>query len=205
MLKPSVNDLDFLAKEIVLAFYQVRRSTPLRFEKGRWENDAEHSWSLALIASALAPHIDKKLDIGKVCQYATVHDLVEVYAGDTSSFASKELKASKDEREHKALKELQQKLTAFPWIAETITAYEEQSDHEARFVKSVDKLVPLLFDYIEEGEFYHEHKITLEEWKEHMKKHREKAQIHPGAFEYYDQMWNRLLANPHFFHDSTKT
>jgi 5'-deoxynucleotidase YfbR-like HD superfamily hydrolase len=205
MSKPTVSDLEFLAKEVVLAFYQVKRHVPLRFEPGRRENDAEHSWSLALFACALAPHIDKKLDVGKICQYATVHDLVEVYAGDTSNFASAEKKATKEQRERLALERLRQELTAFPWIVEAATDYEEQQTPESNYVRSVDKLLPLLFDYMEEGLFYHENKITIEQWKEHLQKHRQKAGVHAGAFEYYDQLWNLLLANPHFFYDPMKT
>jgi 5'-deoxynucleotidase YfbR-like HD superfamily hydrolase len=200
MGKPRLEDLEFLARDIVLAFYRVQRHTPLRMEDGRWENDAEHSWSVALFACALAPHIDPALDVGKICQYATVHDLVEVHAGDTSNFAPQEKKASKEAREEAALGRLTKQLSAFPWITQTIIEYEEQATAEARFVKSIDKLIPLLFDYVEEGLFYQENKITVEDWKKQLEKHRQKASRHAGVFEYYDQIWDLLLANPHFFH-----
>jgi 5'-deoxynucleotidase YfbR-like HD superfamily hydrolase len=200
MAQPSVDDLQMLFRDIVLPFYQIDRATPLRFAPGTYENDAEHSWSLALMACALAPHIDKSLDVGRIAEFATVHDLVEVYAGDTSNFGNESDKASKDKREHAALRKIQTKLTAFPWISETIEQYEMQISEEAKFVKSVDKLITLLIDYLEGGLFYKENRITVAQWKRVLQKHREKASKHSGAFKYYDELWNLLLANPHFFH-----
>lgn len=200
MTKPKLDDLLSLVKDIVIPFYQVKRHSPVRAEGGRYENDAEHSWSVALVAAALAPQIDPKLDVGKVCQFAIVHDLVEVHAGDTSNFASEADKATKDDREEVALHKLEKDLTALPWIPATIKEYEAQTSAEAQFVKSVDKLIPLMFDFIEEGLFYQENKITAEEWQKQMRKHREKASKHSGAFAYYDELWNLLLANPHLFH-----
>lgn len=205
MTKPTLDDLLNLVKQIVIPFYQVKRHTPIRAEGGRYENDAEHSWSVALMAAALAPHIDPKLDIGKICQFAIVHDLVEVHAGDTSNFADEAMKATKNNREEMALCKLQKDLVALPWIPATIKEYEAQTTIEAQFVKSVDKLLPLIFDYIEEGLFYQENKITVEEWQTQLRKHREKASKHSGAFVYYDELWNLLLASPHLFHTPSST
>lgn len=201
MPKPTLQDLADLVKEIIIPFYKLERQTPLPpFDLGRYEDDAQHSWSVALLAAALAPQIDESLDVGKICQFGLVHDLVEVVAGDVSNFASASEKASKDEREAAAKQALEDKLKALPWITATIHEYEAQATPEARFVKSVDKIIPLLFDYIEEGQFYKSHKITPELWQEQLQKHREKASKHAGAFEYYDELWNLILANPQFFY-----
>jgi len=199
--KPSVTDLQQLISGVVLPFYQVSRHTPLRFAPGTWENDAEHSWSLSLLACALAPHIDEALDIGVIAQFATVHDLVEVHAGDTSNFASDDEKATKDERERAGLQKLQAQLTALPWVCKTIEAYESQTSAEAKFVKSVDKILPLLFDYVEDGLFYRENRITLAEWGHKLQTQRQKASAHSGAFQYYLQMWELLTSHPEFFYD----
>jgi putative hydrolase of HD superfamily len=201
MVKIPITTLHDLVADIIVPFYQVEREVPLRFAANRLENDAEHSWSLALMACALAPHVDPKLDIGKVCQFAVVHDLVEVYAGDTSNFADQAKKDTKEKREKQALKKLQKKLLDLPWITETIEEYESQSSDEARFVKSVDKILPLLFDYLEEGQYFHETKMTAEAWKSHLQLVRKKAATHSGAFEYFEAAWDRMLENPHFFHD----
>lgn len=205
MHKPSLEDLLKLVEQIIIPFYQVKRHTPIRAEGGRYENDAEHSWSVALLAAALAPHIDSGLDVGKICQFAIVHDLVEVHAGDTSNFADEATKATKDKREKAAMHALEKDLTALPWIAATIKEYEDQTSIEAQFVKSVDKLLPLIFDYIEDGLFYQQNKITVQEWQHQLQAHREKARKHSGAFTYYDELWNLLLAKPHLFHPSPET
>ena len=79
--KPTFADIEKVMRELVIGSYGVERSIPLPLSSGlRRENDGEHAWSIALIACMLAPHIDKKLDVGKVCQFAVVHDLTEVHA-----------------------------------------------------------------------------------------------------------------------------
>jgi len=200
MSKPTIADLQLLATETVFPFYQVYREMPLRFETPRKENDAEHSWSLALFACALAPHIDPKLNLGLIAQYAVLHDLVEVHAGDTSNHAAAAEKATKDAREAAALHKLETQLKVFPWILQTLHAYEAQVDQEAVFVRSVDKIIPLLFDLIDKGQLYKDKKLTRETWKSNLTAHREKARKHSGAFEYYEQIWETLAANPEFFY-----
>jgi putative hydrolase of HD superfamily len=200
MVKPTVSDLRFLATDVVFPFYRIDRITPLRFEKSRHENDAEHSWSLALFACALAPRIDKQLNVGLVAQYAIVHDLVEIHAGDTSNHASAAEKATKDDREAAALHKMESELAIFPWILDTLKLYEAQTDQESAFVRSVDKILVLLFDLIDEGKLYQDEKLTSEVWQANMAVHREKARKHAGAFIYYEQIWDTLVANPEFFY-----
>ncbi len=198
--RPTVRELQRLVQELIFPFYQIERHGELSFAGGRHENDAEHSWSIALFACALAPQIDPKLDIGKVCQFATVHDVIEVYAGDTSNFASEIKLATKESREKSALRRLAKDYKALPWITKTVEAYERQGSDEARFVKSMDKVLVLLYDYVENGHFYQRNKITMEQWRSTLQKHREKAKVHSGAFLYYDEIWELLLANPQFFY-----
>jgi len=59
------------------------RSIKLQPELDRFENDAEHGFLLAVLACALAERMELKLDLGKVSQYALVHDLVEAVADMT--------------------------------------------------------------------------------------------------------------------------
>jgi 5'-deoxynucleotidase YfbR-like HD superfamily hydrolase len=203
MSKPKVDDLNKLVKEVIIPFYRIERHVQFGFRGGQNENDAEHSWMLALVACALAPSIDSKLDVGKICQFAIVHDLVEIHAGDTSNFADEKLKATKQQREDEALLDLRKELKKFPWIINTIEEYEKQSSSEAIFTRSVDKFLPLLFDYSEEGLTLHHSKITKDIWINKLQIQREKASKHPGAFEYYDEIWNLLLANPQFFYQES--
>jgi len=153
-----------------------------------------------LLACALAPHLDPALDVGRVAQYATIHDLVEVYAGDTSNHAPAAEKATKSAREAAAQQRLQTELGAFPWIIDTLLAYEAQADDEAVFVRSVDKLLPLLFDLIDEGRLYRDKRISRQQWRHNLRQHRQKASRHSGVFDYYQQIWDELESHPEYFH-----
>src|SRR3989338_476599 len=64
----------------------------------RKESDAEHSWHLAMFIILFEKDIAKNLDIAKMLKMALIHDLVEIYAGDTFAF-DKEGQKTKKERE----------------------------------------------------------------------------------------------------------
>lgn len=110
------------------------------------ENDAEHSYELAIVCWFLANEInriDATLDMEKILKYALVHDLVEVYAGDTNSF-DEEAVATKKEREYAAFEKIRQEFVLFPEMISSIENYEDQMDSESVFVRSVDKIQPML-------------------------------------------------------------
>ena len=54
----------------------TRKTRPLGLE--RYENSAEHSWQLALLATALAPHADAPVDVDRVIRMLLVHDVGEI-------------------------------------------------------------------------------------------------------------------------------
>ena len=68
-------------KEIDKVKYILRQSK--LFNSNRRENDAEHSWHLAVMAIVLAEHSDKPIDLLKVLKMVLIHDIVEIDAGDT--------------------------------------------------------------------------------------------------------------------------
>lgn len=200
MSKPTFSTLRRIVHELVVPFYAIERATPLPKHIGRQENDAEHSWGLALMACALAPQIDTRLDVGKVSQFAVVHDLLEVYAGDTSNFAPDAEKATKDAREHEALIKLKTEFKDLPWIIETVEAYENQLLPEAKFVRSLDKTLSLMQEYESEGQILQNFKITEEKFKTKLEQHRRKAKVYPEVFEYYEAAERALFDNPQFFY-----
>lgn len=203
--RPGFPDIEKVMRELVLPFYGLERVMPLLLPGGRrWENDAEHSWSVALLACMLAPHVDPKLDLGKICQFGVVHDLAEVYAGDTTTFADEAELAGKEAREQAAVEQIATNFAAFPWLAETLQAYERQDTDEAKFVRAVDKVIAIYLDYVNEGLYYRENQHTPEEFLAFMERPRIKAQQHPGAFVYYEEVVEAILARPEFFHQPTK-
>lgn len=120
----------------------VLRHNSVVFDPARRENVAEHSYSLAVLAGAVAADLNNGLDIGKVVQFAVVHDLVEAFMeeGDISVYAPAAARRAKKSAEQTGLKRLE-KAVAHSWVTETIQAYERQDTAEAQFVYALDKLV----------------------------------------------------------------
>lgn len=130
-----------LLAKMALTFGRVERST--RHEDGaRPETDTDHTVMLGLVACELAP---RRINRQRVAAFALVHDLVEVYAGDTQTLKiSPEAMAEKRSREAKAQARIIAELGEGSWLAELLTAYEQQVEPEARFVRVIDKIMPKL-------------------------------------------------------------
>ena len=75
-----LRQIDFI-KEIDKVKY-IQRKTKL-FNSDRNENDAEHSWHLAMMTIVLAEHANNPIDVLKVLKMVLIHDIVEIDAGDT--------------------------------------------------------------------------------------------------------------------------
>lgn len=124
---------------LTVRFADIHRIT--LYPDGHYENDAEHSFHLALSATEIAANYHAELDVGLVSQFSIVHDLPEVYAGDVPSFnISDANKKAKEKAEQLALKKLLGELP--PHTAQLLKRYEEQKEPEARFVRFIDKLLP---------------------------------------------------------------
>lgn len=126
---------------IALAFGRVERVT-CHEDGARRESDTDHTVMLGLVACELAP---TGLDRAKIAAFALVHDLAEVYAGDTPTLVmTPEIAAAKAAREDAARARLTTELGGGSWIAATLATYEQQQEPEARFVRLVDKVLPKL-------------------------------------------------------------
>lgn len=204
MSRPSFDDIRKLYWKLIIPFHQIERDMPLPIRNHQNDNDAEHSWSLSFMAVALASEVDSSLDVGMVALYATVHDIVEVYAGDTSIWAQEEYLNSKQEREQAAVKTIKSELPAFPSLAAFIEKYESKDSKEARFVFALDKFLNLLNLYEDKGYYYHKHKITADQLKERLVNHKEKAQSHPEVARYYNQLHEAFFSHPEFFYEPKK-
>ncbi len=120
--------------------------------------------------------------------------------GDTSAFADDAWLGSKAEREAKALQKVQTTFAHFPWITETLTAYEAQKEPEAQFVKAVDKIVTLWIDYLDGGEYYRERKMPKQHFIDHLVVVRKKAALHNEALRYWDEVYEKILSTPGYFY-----
>src|SRR5215471_8157127 len=128
----------------------VLRRTRVSFDYERRENDAEHSWHLALMAMVLREYAPPNVDLLAVVRMVVVHDLVEIDAGDTFLYDDD---PSKDEREARAADRL------FGLLDEPLRGqlrgawedFEARRTPEARFARALDRFQPMLQNFYTEG------------------------------------------------------
>jgi len=127
----------------------------------RKENDAEHSWHLALMVFLLAEHtLEPKIDLLRTMKMVLIHDIVEIDAGDT--YCYDEIAAlDKAERERKAAERIFNLLPSdqAEEMWELWEEFEEVRTPEARFAAALDRLQPLLLNYASQGLSWHEHEV----------------------------------------------
>lgn len=128
-------------QQMIADFAKIER-VPQLADNRRPENDVEHSFGLALTCWYLQPKIAPELNLLKILQYALAHDIVELHAGDTYVFDTESLK-TKDARETAALDKLKEEWPDFDDLTNFAHGYMEKTNDEARFVKAVDKLLPV--------------------------------------------------------------
>lgn len=121
-------------------------------DSSRQENDAEHSWHLALCAMIFEEYAADEINMLKVLKMVTVHDLIEIYAGDTFAYDTQAI-ASKSQREHEAADRLFGMLEAEQgeefkslWLE-----FEECKTPEALYAAAMDRFQPLIHNYMTDG------------------------------------------------------
>ena len=119
---------------------------------GRPENVAEHSNMLSVIAAAIAEEFYPELDANLIARYASVHDLVEAYVGDTPTHSiNAQGLLDKEALELLGLEKLVQDYAHLPKFAAFVVSYEEQVVPEARFVRVLDKCMPAMMHFMNDG------------------------------------------------------
>jgi len=147
----------------------IQRRTKL-FHSERNENDAEHSWHLAMMAIVLSSYANLKIDLLKVIKMVLIHDIVEIDAGDTFLFDKTKSHDNTEEEKKCAervfgiLPEKQANEFFELWME-----FEEGISSEAKFAKSLDNLEPILQNATNNGgtwkEFGIDHKTVYEKKK----------------------------------------
>jgi putative hydrolases of HD superfamily len=189
-------ELDGIIKFIKLTseFQKIER---VIFNHGseRNENDVEHSYQLAMIGWYIVSTNKLPLNVDLVIKYGLLHDLVEVYAGDTYIFdPDPSVHASKVDREHEALLRLKAEFTEFPEMTDLIEQYEKRADEESKFIYALDKLVPPINIYLDGGRTWNEHNITF---KQIMENKTPKVAAHAEVKKYFDQLMELLEKEKH--------
>ena len=112
---------------------------------GRFENSAEHSWQGAIASIVLQDYYPEKLNMEKVISMLLIHDLGEIYAGDTWVFDDKK-KVHSHDRELESIKKTMSILPEEKYLnmKESWLEFEKGQSAEARYARVIDALVPLI-------------------------------------------------------------
>ena len=121
-------------------------------DHSRRENDAEHSWHIAVMALLFEEYAKEAVNVGRVAEMCVVHDLVEIYAGDTFAYDTKgnedkeAREAAAAERLFSQLPEEQGKLIRDLW-----EEFDAMETADARYAACLDRIQPFLHNTLTEG------------------------------------------------------
>ena len=139
----------------------TRKVRPLG--QDRYENSAEHSWQIALLATSLAPYAESSVDIDRVIRMLLVHDIGEIDTGDTMVFVEgdwEERKAAERAAARRIfglLPEAQSAQSLSLW-----EEFERGESADARFANAADRAMPVLLNLASAGQSWRENGISYE-------------------------------------------
>lgn len=154
-------------------------------DASRKENDAEHSWHLAVMCFVLAEYSNEPIDVLKTMKMVLMHDVIEIDAGDTYAYdveanktkRARELKAA--ERIYSILPEKQADEYRKLW-----DEFEAMETPEAKFANVLDKIQPLLLNDATDGVAWEEHGVRASQVL------KRNARVHEGS----EQLWEYAKA-----------
>ncbi|EJH2587313.1 HD domain-containing protein [Vibrio parahaemolyticus] len=161
--------MDRLEKQLALLIEldklkSVLRRTRVKSAEGRLENSGEHSWHVALMAVLMEEHANAPVDICRVMKMLLIHDVVEIDAGDTFVYDT----AATNEQAEKEIKAAERLFGMLPTDQgqELLALWQEfeaaQSD-DAKYAKALDRLIPMLLNYHNNGQSWKENSVTREQ------------------------------------------
>lgn len=139
----------------------TRKVRPLGLD--RYENSAEHSWQLALLALALRDYAEPGIDFDRVVRMLLVHDVGEIETGDTMAF----VEGGWEERKAAELAAVTRIFGMLPGkgaagFIELWKEFERGETPESRFANSVDRAMPVLLNLANNGQSWRENGISYE-------------------------------------------
>jgi putative hydrolase of HD superfamily len=139
----------------------TRKVRPLGLD--RYENSAEHSWQLAMLALSLVSYAESPVDIDRVIRMLLVHDIGEIDTGDTLAF----VEGGWEERKAAELAAVRRIFGILPGDqgAEFVALWQEFEDAataESRFAGAVDRAMPVLLNLSNNGQSWRENGISYE-------------------------------------------
>ncbi|MFW6287497.1 MAG: HD domain-containing protein [bacterium] len=161
----GVNEKLFKQLEFIKEIDRIKeifRHTKL-FNGSRTENDAEHSWHLALMAIVLSEHANEEINVNRVIKMVLIHDIVEIDAGDFIVYTDK--KAEKEEKEKIAAERIfgllpdeQKEELLKLWVE-----FEKRETAEAKFAAAIDRLEPLMQNYLNDADTWQKYDISFDQ------------------------------------------
>lgn len=129
----------------------------------RYENSAEHSWQLALLALSLAPHAEAGTDMDRVVRMLLVHDIGEIDTGDTLAF----VEHGWAERKAAELAAVTRIFGLLPddegaQLLALWREFEAAETGEARFANAIDRVMPVLLNLANRGQSWRENDVSYE-------------------------------------------
>lgn len=152
----------------------------------RKENDAEHSWHLAMMALLMNEYANEKIDVLRVISMVLIHDIVELDAGDTYAYdeagnaTQRERELAAAERIFHILPEDQAKHLYDLW-----EEFEDAITPESKFAHTLDNIQPLMLNDATGGKAWKEHQVKLSQIMKRQKKTKEGS----------EQMWEYARKN----------
>ena len=140
---------------------QIGRQTYLA-DGSRKENDAEHAWHMAVMTLLLSEYSNEEIDVLRTISLLLIHDLVEIYAGDTYAY-DETGKQSQREREEQAADRLFGMLPEDQgrYMRDLWEEFEAEETREAKFARTMDHLQPMMLNDASEGKSWQEHGVRL--------------------------------------------
>ena len=168
-------------------------------DASRKENDAEHSWHLALMAVLLKEYSNEEVDLAKVIPMVLIHDLVEIDAGDTYAYDEAGAK-TKRERETKAADRIFGLLPSDQgtWLRELWEEFEAYETAEAKFAHVLDNCQPLFLNDASNGKSWEEHQVKKSQIYKRNRKTGEGSEV---IWEYMKELVDKHIALGHVIND----
>ena len=172
----------------------VYRQTTVKSDDNRYENSAEHSWHISLMAEVLAEYADEPVDIQRVVRMLLIHDVVEIDAGDTFAFAAQADLDGQEDKEIEAANRLFGLLpdNQFTAVRDLWLEFEAAKTADARFAKAMDRILPLIQNMANNGGSWAKHKISKTQV---LKRNEYLEGLTPRLWEYAQQQINIACEN----------
>ncbi|EHD1696053.1 HD domain-containing protein [Vibrio vulnificus] len=142
----------------------VLRRTRVKSADKRLENSAEHSWHVALMALLMEEHANEPVNIGRVVKMLLLHDVVEIDAGDTFVYDA----VASEQQAEKELAAAQRLFGMLPAgqgeeLLQLWLEFEAAQTADAKFGKALDRIIPMLLNYHNQGQSWQEHGVTRQQ------------------------------------------